>query len=143
MKVQSSTVFAALSSMLALAAIIAGWLVIGSPGEVRLIRFDATRATDLSFISSAITSYRLTHESLPQTLDELQKSAPTARLNFTDPAERPYEYIVRDAFAYELCATFDRATEPVAEPVSVQSIFERHGAGRQCFKLEARPPSRR
>ncbi len=143
MKLRSSTVFAALSSALALAAVVAGWLVIGSPGEVRLIRFDAIRASDLALISSAINNYRLSHESLPQNLEELRKSAPGARLNFLDPKEQPYGYGVKDSFSYDLCATFDRSTEISAELSSPHSVFEKHGMGKQCFSLEARPRSQR
>ncbi len=142
MKLQSSTLFAAASSVVAVAAVAAGWFVIGSPGEVRLIRFDAIRAADLASLSGAITTYRLTHEGLPQTLDELLKSAPNARLNFRDPKEQAYDYVAKDAVAYELCATFDRSTEP-SEPTSGDSVFRRHHAGKQCFSLEARPRSQR
>jgi hypothetical protein len=143
MKVQSATLFAVLSTIVAFAAIFAGSLLVGSPGEVRLARLDAVRAADLSSISSAITNYRLTHESLPPTLDELQKSAPRVSSSFKDPEQRAYEYAVKDAFAYELCATFDRATDGTTESARLPSMFEKHGLGRQCFNLEARPRSQR
>ncbi len=143
MKVQSTTLFAVLCTIVAFAAIIAGWFFIGSPSEVRLSRFDARRAADLASISSAITNYRLTHETLPETLEELQKSAPNASLNFRDPAGHAYEYAAKDSFAYELCATFDRVTEIATETALLHSVFEKHGQGRQCFSLEARPRSQR
>ena len=143
MKVQSATLFAVLCAIVAFAAIIIGWFVIGSPREARLARTDSTRAVDLVRISSAINSYRLRHESLPETLDVLQKSAPEMSFNFKDPVGSPYEYAVKDSFDYELCATFDRATDMPTESVILKSIFERHGQGRQCFSLEARPSSQR
>ena len=143
MKVQSATLFAVLCTIVAFAAVIVGWLFIGSPSEVRLTRFDTIRATDLAAISGVLTNYRLTHESLPQTLDELQKSAPNASLSFKDPEGQPYEYAASDSFAYELCARFDRSTDMAAEPASLHSVFQKHGLGRQCFSLEARPRSQR
>lgn len=142
-KVQSATLFALLCTIVAFAAVIVGWFFVGSPGEVRLTRFDATRAANLASISGAITNYRRTHESLPQTLDALEKSAPNVSLSFKDPVGKAYEYAARDSFAYELCATFDRATEMTPESAPSYSIFEKHGPGRQCFSLEARPASQR
>jgi hypothetical protein len=143
MKVQSTTLFAVLCAIVAFAAIIIGWFFIGSPREVRLARIDSMRAANLASISGAINVYRLTHESLPQTLDALQKSAPNVSLNFKDPVGKPYEYAVNDSFTYELCATFDRATDMMTESAILKSIFEKHGPGRQCFSLEARPSPQR
>ena len=143
MKVQSTTLFAVLCTIAAIAALIAGWLFVGSPGEARLVRFDAIRATDLATVSRIIANYRLTSETLPQTLDELQRSQPNAGLSFRDPVGQAYEYAVKDSFAYELCATFDRAADPTTGSTRSYSIFEKHGLGRQCFSLKARPPSRR
>lgn len=137
MKVQSATLFAALSAVAVSVAVIAGLVVIGSPGEVRLRRFDQTRAINLTSIATAIAAYRQTHETLPAKLEELQQSQQFANFSLTDPLGRPYEYNVKDAFSYELCAQFDTATDRSAEPV--RTVFEKHGAGRQCFSREARP----
>ena len=131
MKVQSATLFAVLCTIVAFAAIIVGWFFVGSPSEVRLIRFDAIRAANLASISSTITNYRL------------QKSAPNVSLSFKDPVGHAYEYAAKDSFAYELCATFDRATDKTTESAPLHSMFEKHGLERQCFSLEARPPSQR
>jgi hypothetical protein len=143
MKVQSATLFALLCTIVAFVAIIVGWFFVGSPSEVRLIRVDAIRAADLASTSRAIANYRLTHESLPRTLDELQQSQPNVSLSLKDPVGQAYEYAVKDSFAYELCATFDRATDMTTESARLHSMFEKHGLGRQCFSLEARPQSQR
>jgi hypothetical protein len=143
MKVQSATLFAVLCTIVACAAIIVGWVFLGSPSEVRLTRFDATRAADLASISSAIANYRLRHENLPQTFGELQQSQPNMSLSFKDPVGQTYEYAAKDSFAYELCASFDRATDITMESARLHSMFEKHGLGRQCFSLEARPSSQR
>jgi hypothetical protein len=143
MKVQSATLFALLCTIVAFVAIIVGWFFVGSPSEVRLIRVDAIRAADLASTSRAIANYRLTHESLPRTLDELQQSQPNVSLSLKDPVGQAYEYAVKDSFAYELCATFDRATDMTTESARLHSMFEKHGLGRQCFSLEARPRSQR
>src|SRR5262245_20008208 len=69
MKVQRATLFAVLSVGAMVAAIVIGLIVIGSPREFRMRRLDQRRAEDLAVISSAIRTYRLTHENLPQKLE--------------------------------------------------------------------------
>ena len=142
MKPQPATTFAALSGIVMLAAIVVGLIVIGPPGEYRLRRFDQKRVSDLASISNTIRSYRLTHDDLPPKLDELAPSQPYITHTLKDPVGRPYEYAVKDAFSYELCAEFDTATDTITT-ANFGSIFEKHGLGRQCFSQEARPPARR
>lgn len=142
MKLQPATLFAVFSAIAMFTAIAIGLIVIGSPSEFRARRFDQRRANDLASISNAIGTYRLTHESLPQKLDELQRSQQGMNYSLKDPVRRPYEYTVKDAFSYELCAEFDTATDTTTA-TRFSSIFETHGLGRQCFSQEARPPARR
>lgn len=140
MKLQPATLFAALSAIATFAAIVIGLIVIGPPSEFRMRRLDQRRASDLAAISSAIRVYRLTHESLPQELDELQRSQHVMNYNLKDPTGRVYEYAIKDVYLYELCAEFDTATDSTTANYS--SAFEKHGLGRQCFSQEARPPAR-
>jgi len=139
MKLQRATLFAVLSGSAMFAAVVIGLIVIGSPRELRMRRLDQTRADDLLVISGAIRSYRLTHDNLPQKLDELQ-GLQQAIYRLKDPVGRPYEYTVKDTFSYELCAEFDTATDATT---AVHLVFEKHGQGRQCFTQEARPPATR
>lgn len=144
MRPRPATLFAALASIAAVAGIAAGLMVIGSPSEVRMRRLDEQRVSDLQAISSAIATYRRTHEALPATLDELVRPDvfPSARLK--DAASgRPYEYIAKDATAYQLCAEFETATGDRIETGRGVSPFWKHGQGRQCFSLEARLPVQR
>jgi hypothetical protein len=140
MKLQQATLFAVLSVGAMVAPIVIGLIVIGSPREFRMRRLDQRRADDLAAISSAIRTYRLTHENLPKKLDELQGSQQAMIYRLKDPVERPYEYTVKDAFSYELCAEFDTATDATT---TTRLLFEKHGQGRQCFSQEARPPANR
>ncbi len=144
MTFRPAAVFATLASIMVLAGIVAGFIVIGSPGEIRLRRFDEARVNDLTAISSAIASYRNTHDSLPQTLDDLKSSANVyPRIRTKDPVGRPYEYAVKDSISYDLCAEFDRPADESAETLRYLSKMSKHGQGKQCFTLEARPPIRR
>jgi len=135
----SATLFAVLSAIAMIAAVVAGLIAIGSPSEFRMRRFDERRANDLASISGAVRTYRLTHESLPQKLGDLEAAI---TYSLKDPVGRPYEYAIKDEFSYELCAEFDTTTDTLTA-TRFRSVFEKHGSGRQCFTQEARPPARR
>ncbi len=147
MKPAPATLFAAGTGIVALAAIVAGFLVIGSPREIRRETLDRIRANDLAAISQAITAYRLTHEELPVRLDDLIPAThgATPRFHLNDPAGRAYTYAITGPYSYELCATFDTASAAPAADGSPRdrSLFAYHGRGRHCFAQEARPPARR
>jgi type II secretory pathway pseudopilin PulG len=144
MRLQSPLLFGVLAAFVVVAAIIAGLVVIGSPSEIRMRRFDERRASDLAAISNAISTYRLTHESVPQQLDDLRRSQQGTGYGYSlkDPEGRPYEYAVKDASSYELCAVFATATDAGTGPTAYRSVFDKHGIGRQCFSREARAPAR-
>ena len=137
---QPATLFAGLSAIAMIAAVVVGLAVIGSPSGLQMRRFDERRASDLSSISGAVRTYRRTHESLPQKLGDLQSDI--TYVKDQDPVGRPYEYAIKDEFSYELCAEFDTTTD-TPKATRFSSVFEKHGSGRQCFTQEARPPARR
>ena len=134
-----ASLFAVLSTIAMIAAVAIGLIVIGSPSEFRMRRFDERRANDLASISSAVRTYRLTHERLPQKLDDVEAAI---TYSLKDPVGRTYEYAIKDDFSYELCAEFDTTTDTLPA-TRFGSAFEKHQSGRQCFTQEARPPARR
>ena len=125
----------ALGAAAAAVAVVAGLVALGSPAEQRLERLDARRAQDLDAISRAIDRHEATHERLPATLDELQRSS-DVQVAITDPVTRePYGYEAGEGTAYELCATFERATGQ--REFRRGRPFSRHEAGRHCFPRRA------
>ncbi len=118
-------------------AVVAGLVALGSPTGQRRERLDARRARDLDAISQAVDRYEATRERLPATLDELQRGSDVL-VAITDPVTRePYGYEAGDGTAYELCATFERAT--TERELRRGRPFSRHEAGRHCFPLRAEP----
>lgn len=118
-------------------AVIASLVVLGSPANQRLERLDARRTQDLAAISRAIDRYRTTQERLPATLDELRRNS-DAPVTITDPVTgEPYGYEAGEGTAYELCATFERATGEAGSGRGGR--FSIHGAGRHCFPVRAEP----
>jgi len=118
----------------ALATLIATFLVMRTPMEVRQARQDERRVEDLSALKDEIEGWHRRTGSLPSTLFELAQQ-PGARVNVADPFDaKPYEYQAFDARRYHLCASFitDSATAGAAGWTNPQW---RHPRGRHCFVL--------
>lgn len=125
----------ALGAGAAAVTVVAGLAALGSPGGQRLERLDARRAQDLDAISQAVNRYEAARERLPASLDELQRDSDLPVV-ITDPVTgEPYGYEAGEGAAYELCATFARAT--AERDVRLGQPFSRHEAGRHCFPLRA------
>lgn len=102
-------------------AIIAGFLIVGSPFEERLRQFDRQKIADLNNIEGQITFYWRENGHLPESLSEIK--APE------DPQGKPYEYIVEGEKSFQLCAEFNL-------PFDKESSYNwnwQHGVGRECF----------
>lgn len=112
------------------AAVVAGLAVLGSPATQRELRLDDRRVEDLVEIEHAVGSYRLKHKSLPNSLRALFAEMPWTTMAADPVTAEPYEYRVLDQNHYELCATFQRASD---ERVSSWQ----HGIGRTCFARRA------
>ncbi|MEK7099343.1 MAG: DUF5671 domain-containing protein [Patescibacteria group bacterium] len=140
------------SAVLIIAAIGAGFFIVGSPAQQRARRFDAERIADLQMLQSGIINYWMHKEALPATTDALKDDL----LGFVperDPETgKPYEYRISGPLSFDLCAIFKTdevsanewmrgaKTIPVLYPdssrispvVSANEIWS-HPAGRYCF----------
>jgi hypothetical protein len=138
MKPSPHAIFVALSSTAVVAAIVAGQVMLGSPAQVRAQRLDEQRIRDLQAIANAITQRGV----LPDALADIQRSGQWTFLRLTDAASGlPYEYLTKDATAYQLCAQFDTSADRGAR-TDVGSFWS-HGSGRQCFDLGIKKPVQR
>ena len=132
-------------------AIIGAFILVGSPGEERLYKFDDRRISNLDGIQWQILSFWQNKDRLPETLGELTDEF-SGYQPPTDPdPERQgmaYEYrvIPGERPSFELCAAFNRPsrTIPGNAPKAVRPVYpdERpfvevvrweHGEGRACF----------
>ncbi|HVQ15215.1 MAG TPA: hypothetical protein VMS40_16550 [Vicinamibacterales bacterium] len=113
--------------------VIGGIRIIGPPSEERTRRMDSRRLQDLQAISRAVVVYHQRHQGLPATLSELAREPGLSAIARDPVTDQAYGYRVRDAHAYEVCATFDRDVSDVRS-----GDFWSHGAGSQCFTLEVK-----
>ncbi len=122
-----------------------GFLIIGTPWQMRLYRYDAQKVSDLRNISQQITYYWNSSHSLPATLSELSAKSPYPIPR--DPqTDNSYSYRPTGSHTFELCADFNAPTPrsgrtpipPPPVPVS-GGVYEGggvswvHGAGKVCF----------
>lgn len=126
----------------AIAAAVTGFVISGSPSRERARRFDEMRIQDLIQITSAIDWYWNQNKKLPATLSETQAWPGPSAGNLRDPeTNEAYEYRMKDAATYELCATFrtsqDATKQPTDRPIYRGDSRWDHPQGRSCFTLRA------
>jgi hypothetical protein len=131
--------------MIALAAAVAAFLNIDSPGTERKRQADLARETALGQIDNSIMTYYRAYEKLPDSLDEVARFQ---HVKFPRDPEtaRSYRYERLGDKKYRLCASFRVVRTPeqiIAEsgPYSMKyssTPFAEHPAGEHCFDLEVK-----
>jgi hypothetical protein len=120
-------------SAVILAAVIAGFSVIGPPGAQREKKLDARRLSDLQGIAASIDFYYSRHAELPDSLEKLGHE-PGGLAGITDPQTgKQYSYTKLSPVTYRLCAIFS-GESGIGEARTVWA----HDAGRCCFELRAK-----
>jgi len=132
-------IFVSVVVLAVLVAVVYGFILVGSPGSQRVLRFDEQRVSDLQNISFAIDAYWVRNEQLPENLEALQGQRFFVR-SIQDPeTEELYEYRVLSQVTYELCAVFAAESSPSPKPSFSDQPWE-HGIGRMCFVREVQKP---
>jgi hypothetical protein len=130
--------FVRLSATAVAGAIVAGFVLAGSPARERLVRTDLRRISDLSALQNEIVNYYRAKNALPQSLDQLTNSISGFRSPNDPQSQRPYEYRVTGPLAFQLCADFSLPTvqeRPLAySPPGLRNGWNwSHQTGRGCF----------
>ncbi len=134
-------------------ALVTTFFIADPPWVERAKRFDRQRINDLGSMTYAVQNFYEQRGTLPQQLNELRGQGLYVS-SFLDPQNgAAYEYIVKGATDYELCAVFAREgsdeehpgvypqkplpldslelTLPYADRMAPQFL---HGVGRTCFE---------
>lgn len=140
--------FTAMAVLIVGAAVVWGFVLVGSPNSERLRKIDARRVADLREIHQAIERLWVEREPgggerghaklkqpLPRTLQEIVdrvRREGREAVNFTDPLTgESYAYALKGETEYELCATFALKRD------RKHTAFWNHPAGRHCFSFDA------
>lgn len=138
------------AGVLVLASIVSGFFIMGTPGQIRLYRFDDQKVQDLTNIQYQVVNYYQQKGKLPATLEELVDPLSGNSIP-TDPQSRDaYKYSVKSPLTFELCATFNAETQrgsqydrsvPTMPSASMNGEYYEdlyslpwtHEAGEKCF----------
>lgn len=136
MRASGTTVLTASVVTVVVAAVVGGFVLIGSPSHERMRRLDIRRVADLRRIAAALDEYWTRHGTLPSSLETLKQKRGVA-IETVDPATgRPYQYRAGSRGEYSLCADFSASS--TREQAVPSESFWVHGSGQYCFKLHAR-----
>lgn len=135
---QVSLISALVVVIFALAAIINGFFISGSPQNARILRFDEERVQNLSSLRWAIDDYYRSHKKLPDNLSAEQFE------DFKDPETRgAYGYKKVKADAYQLCAAFALSSKEGKKADSWDRYYQGsddwyyHKRGEECYEVIA------
>ncbi len=122
-----------------------GFVIMGSPANVRLYRFDEQKVSDLQNIQWQTVNYWQQREKLPVSLSALADPISGYMPPIDPQSNQAYEYEVVGAKSFKLCATFNAETQtsassatyarPVAVGESGTLLNDNwyHTEGRNCF----------
>jgi hypothetical protein len=140
--------------IIVLAAVVGGFMTVGSPYKQRALRLDNQRINELQSIQWQVVSYWQQKEKLPATLTDLYDPISGAVIPKDPETKKEYEYRTTGANSFELCATFSAKiddpsgrgasyggygrggmTTSIAYPDYGGGINEnwKHDVGRTCF----------
>jgi hypothetical protein len=136
------------ASILVIASIVYGFVVMGSPGEIRTLRFDERRVSDLQSIQWQVVNFWQQKQKLPALLSELEDPLSGFRVPTDPKTSEAYGFVPKTQLSFDLCADFelpsaqriDRGFQPyhIAEPYTESENWE-HVAGKVCFSRTIDP----
>lgn len=128
------------------AAVIAAFFMVGSPQERRFAEQDMRRVNDLQNIQYQIGDYFRAKAKLPVKLEDLNDPFRGVMVPKDPTTDSDYEYRVKDADTFELCANFAQdweedlgyprgsAVKPMDMSFGPYTTSWEHKAGHQCFE---------
>lgn len=125
------------------AAILSGFLIMGTPGEVRLYRFDSQKVSDLQNVQWQIVNYWQQKGKLPVTLAETEDPIGGYTIPKDPQTGEQYRFEVTGPLAFKLCADFNKESQDVERQAAIAqpSYYGGemkgenwvHGEGETCF----------
>lgn len=153
-KPDPGVIVAIVSGVAVIAAIVAGLVTVGGPGEARDQRFDDVRYQAIGEIATVARCYYDENGALPATIEDARdysagiafSERTCARVTLRPDPEGTISYSVAGPAQLNLCAQFRRPSpSPDRRPVSVyaESFPElaapRTELGHRCYLIQVRP----
>lgn len=131
--------------VLAIVSIVAGFFIVGTPGQARLYRFDDQKVQDLQNIQYQVVNYYQQKQKLPATLQDLADPISNNMIPSDQQNGAAYAYHSTGGLSFQLCALFNKSTRTgssqnnMAYPAMPASYGVKgsdnwqHAAGTVCF----------
>ncbi|MEK7511317.1 MAG: DUF5671 domain-containing protein [Patescibacteria group bacterium] len=139
----------AFTIVVSLAAVIAGFFIVGTPSEARDVRFDMQRVSDLQMIQGQVVTHYQQRGTLPASLSELADPLSYFSIPADPQTNADYTYRKTDTLSFELCAVFAREGKDLrgrgeygSKDIGVSYPYPgpdaglenwQHGEGEQCY----------
>src|SRR3989338_7317995 len=134
-------------AVLAVATIVSGFFIVGTPQQARLARFDAQKVNDLQNIQSQVVYYWQAKQKLPAEIADLNNSLNYGPVPVDPQSGESYVYQPGEGLSFKLCATFNaesrgsqniyyESSAMVPVPAGGKGMMQdnwQHGAGQVCF----------
>ena len=117
--------------------ILSGFVILGTPAQARLARFDEQKVSDLQNIQSMVTSFWEAKQRLPENLTAAADPLMGETVPVDPQTGTGYRYMVTGKTSFQLCATFNRTGG--AQYTSPAGSGWQHGAGDVCFSRTIDP----
>lgn len=136
------------AGVVVIATIVSGFFIMGSPGTVRLLRFDSQKVSHLQEIQWQVVNYWQQKGELPESLADLKDPISGAYIPTDPQSGTDYGYrITTPPRSFELCAEFNVASREYAgvdkntaiHTGGVESENWQHGEGQTCFERTVDP----
>ena len=137
-------------AILVLITIIIGFFIVA---QMRLVRLDAQKVTDLRDLQSLVANYWQERRVLPASLADLNGSIGEFSVPSDPQTGASYEYRITGNLSFELCADFNTVFQsynpeeslPQSVPPGISTLAVQqtdswhHGVGRSCFERTINP----
>ena len=134
---------------MSLVTVIAGFFIIGTPGDMRMLRYDEQKVSDLQGIQYQIVNYYQQKGELPSALIDLNDPLSSYTTPMDPQTLSGYGYRMTSPLAFELCATFNKPTQDtigqgtsdpyMSYPSTGMNENWQHQEGETCFTRTVDP----
>jgi len=132
-------------AVLVVATIGAGFVVVGTPQQARLARYDTQKVSDLQNIQSQVVTYYQAKQKVPGVMADLNNTISYGSIPVDPQTGDAYKYQPGEGLSFKLCADFNaasrtnqptpetpRAVTPYGMKTGVVDNWS-HAAGAVCF----------
>jgi len=144
-------IWRAVSVVLIVGSIVAGFSVLGTPQTQRMYRYDSQKVADLQNIQWQIVNFWQQKGELPVSLAELADPISGFIVPLDPQTQKPYEYVKNGKLSFDLCADFNKPAQEIngrmttvaypepAAKISGTGDTWQHEIGRKCFSRTIDP----